>query len=315
MTMQKPKETPEQIARKVEMQQKTEKPQESETGPTKIYLACPYWHDEEAVRDERLRLVTIKAGELMLEGYNVFSPLTHSCPIAEALDPDEHFPDGDYGHDFWLNQDESFIEWCDELWVLRLEGWLQSDGVRWEQDKAHEIGKKVRLIDFNKGDEGKPQERRTLSQCVDCCNVERYRNVGFCRECIRNSFDKYISPSPELSEKGMSCQIHNEAQSAARQAEQIINGERQDAYGAPEDSFGIIANLWTAYLKQLGLGMAISKIDVAHMMALFKIARMQGQKPHRDNYIDAIGYLQIAADRLLGGSDGKEDDKQSRSSG
>ena len=35
------------------------------------------------------------------------------------------------------------------------------------------------------------------------------------------------------------------------------------------------------------------------MMALFKMARMLGQKPARDNYIDSAGYLAIAADRLI----------------
>lgn len=94
------------------------------------------------------------------------------------------------------------------------------------------------------------------------------------------------------------------------EANKIINGERQDAYGNPEDSFKIIADLWDVYLRSMifvknkidiGLG-SIGALDVAHMMALFKIARMLGQAPKRDNYIDCAGYIAIAGDRLLGGS-------------
>jgi hypothetical protein len=35
-----------------------------------------------------------------------------------------------------------------------------------------------------------------------------------------------------------------------KKAEKIINGERQDQYGKPEDSFGIIAEYWNAYLRR-----------------------------------------------------------------
>ena len=80
------------------------------------------------------------------------------------------------------------------------------------------------------------------------------------------------------------------------EAEKTINGERQDIYGNPEYSFEFIAAYWTAYIDHEDV--TLSAIDVAHMMALFKIARMSGLKFDRDNYRDAIGYLGIAADRL-----------------
>jgi len=80
------------------------------------------------------------------------------------------------------------------------------------------------------------------------------------------------------------------------EAKSIITGERQDSYGNPEDSFNIIAQLWTAYLKNTDTIIMVE--DVAHMMILFKIARCLGQKSSRDNYIDIAGYASIAADRL-----------------
>jgi len=76
----------------------------------------------------------------------------------------------------------------------------------------------------------------------------------------------------------------------------IINGERQDQYGNPEDSFSMIADLWNSYLvkKDGELGILYPK-DVAIMMALLKIARETHQHK-RDNLLDAIGYLALAAD-------------------
>lgn len=87
----------------------------------------------------------------------------------------------------------------------------------------------------------------------------------------------------------------------------IINGERQDVYGSPEDSFELIADYWRTYLRSLAAkrnreaGMekyfipTIFKEDVAMMMTLFKIAREANQH-NRDNIIDAAGYLGIYAD-------------------
>ena len=76
-------------------------------------------------------------------------------------------------------------------------------------------------------------------------------------------------------------------------AKAVITGERQDSYGSPEDSFYQISLYWSAYLSAKVHDIQLEPLDVAHMMALFKIARMQGQKPKIDNYVDAIGYLDI----------------------
>lgn len=71
----------------------------------------------------------------------------------------------------------------------------------------------------------------------------------------------------------------------------VINGERQDQYGNPEDSFSDIARLWTVYT-----GVEISAHDVAMMMALLKVARIKGGAGSEDSYIDLCGYTALAAD-------------------
>lgn len=86
------------------------------------------------------------------------------------------------------------------------------------------------------------------------------------------------------------------------QADKTISGERQDTYGSPENSFEIIAEYWTTYLKnKKDSSSRLNAHDVTVMMTLFKLARISGQKWHRDNVIDAQGYLAILADRIHGG--------------
>lgn len=80
-------------------------------------------------------------------------------------------------------------------------------------------------------------------------------------------------------------------------AEKCVCHDRQDTYGKPEDSFGAIADLWTAYL---GTGQEIDPVDVANMMVLLKIGRAKENPKHADNWIDIAGYAacagEIAAD-------------------
>lgn len=78
-------------------------------------------------------------------------------------------------------------------------------------------------------------------------------------------------------------------------AEKCVCHDRQDTHGRPEDSFGDIADLWTAYK-----GVEFAPVDVAQMMILLKIARAKGNPAHTDNWVDMAGYAacagEIAAD-------------------
>lgn len=80
-------------------------------------------------------------------------------------------------------------------------------------------------------------------------------------------------------------------------AREHITGNRQQDYGTPEDNFARIARYWTMYFRNKGLDIIIEKKDVALLMALFKLAREQGN--HKDdNLIDAIGYIDIAGSKF-----------------
>lgn len=74
-------------------------------------------------------------------------------------------------------------------------------------------------------------------------------------------------------------------------AKKIINGERQGTYGNAEDSFSIIAQMWTAYL-----GKDITADDVANMMILMKVARNSSGVYKDDNWIDICGYAALGGE-------------------
>lgn len=74
----------------------------------------------------------------------------------------------------------------------------------------------------------------------------------------------------------------------------IITGSRAENYGKAENSFGMIADLWTTYLdNRTGDRDMITGHDVAMMMCLLKIAR-QTYAPKRDNLVDLAGYAALA---------------------
>ena len=82
------------------------------------------------------------------------------------------------------------------------------------------------------------------------------------------------------------------------EAHEVINGQRQDQYGNPEDSFATIAKMWSAWL-----GKEIFPYDAAMLMALLKVARAKHGAGHRDNHVDGCGYLALAADMAKDGKD------------
>lgn len=84
-------------------------------------------------------------------------------------------------------------------------------------------------------------------------------------------------------------------------AKAIVTHDRCEQYGGPEDSFRVIAKMWTAYLQGIGgdfgNGDELDEADAAVMMVLLKVARASTAiEPKRDNYIDMAGYAACAAE-------------------
>lgn len=73
-------------------------------------------------------------------------------------------------------------------------------------------------------------------------------------------------------------------------AKHYVLKDRNETHGDPEDNFGRIAELWTAYKR-----VTFNATDVAAMMALMKVARIAQSPEHRDSWIDLAGYAACGA--------------------
>jgi len=68
-------------------------------------------------------------------------------------------------------------------------------------------------------------------------------------------------------------------------AANLVGGSRHEAHGDKHECFGLIAELWMAYLN-----FPILPQDVAAMMALLKIARIKTGAHNMDCWVDLAGY-------------------------
>ncbi len=104
-----------------------------------IYLASPYSHECDPVRELRFRQICEYAGYFMSMGYDIYSPIAHSHSIAvhSQLPTDWQF---------WRNTCTKMISKCDEFWVLTMDGWATSIGVREETKIAKQMGKNIKHV-------------------------------------------------------------------------------------------------------------------------------------------------------------------------
>ena len=76
-----------------------------------------------------------------------------------------------------------------------------------------------------------------------------------------------------------------------------MSGERERTHGEKSRNHQNIAALWNAYLTiRRDPKALLSALDVAHMMALLKIARTQLGQKNADNWVDLIGYAAVAGE-------------------
>ena len=108
--------------------------------PTKVYLASPYTHEQYLVRALRTRAAARAAGVLLKAGYLVFSPIVHGHLIAIYSE----FP-VPIDYSYWESLNEEFILWSDALYILTLDGWEDSIGIKREIEIARTYNKEIYL--------------------------------------------------------------------------------------------------------------------------------------------------------------------------
>lgn len=85
-------------------------------------------------------------------------------------------------------------------------------------------------------------------------------------------------------------------------ARECVCGQREQDYGSPEDSFGLIATFWSSYINKNFKNNAnideteITADDVAVMLGLLKVARIASNPCHMDNWVDLAGYSACGAE-------------------
>jgi hypothetical protein len=82
----------------------------------------------------------------------------------------------------------------------------------------------------------------------------------------------------------------NRPETVLEEAQRLVHGDRNRAYGHPLDDFGRTAEMATAMLRgKLREGAQLTAEDVGMFMILVKVSR-QVNHPKRDNMVDAAGY-------------------------
>lgn len=110
-----------------------------------IYLASPYSaHTPDGSRDDEKEHrnyieACVAVGLIMQTGELVYSPIVHWHIV------DKMFK-GKIGYEDYLAADCEMIKRCDELHVLKIEGWERSNGVRLEIEYAEAYRKPVKYF-------------------------------------------------------------------------------------------------------------------------------------------------------------------------
>jgi len=90
-----------------------------------IYLASPYTHIHADVMEERYQDALDYMCYLMERQRWVFSPIVHCHELAKKHSLPTHYS-------YWKKYNYHMLMRCDELYVLGIDGWRSSKGVRAE---------------------------------------------------------------------------------------------------------------------------------------------------------------------------------------
>ena len=113
---------------------------------------------------------------------------------------------------------------------------------------------------------------------------------------VRKKLEKDIEGVPPKKEADALDHWENAVtpKSILDEAKDIIWGDREKTYGAPDKNLVAIAGYWSNHLlTRFGVYHDITGADVCIMMTLLKAARLGNDVTHRDSLVDAVGYLAL----------------------
>ena len=106
-----------------------------------IYIASPYSGTPTEMNNRYFEILLITAQLMSLyPEHNIYSPIVHSHPIAGIIG-------NQTDHEFWVSRCVETIRRMDELWIVKMDGWDQSRGIRVEKTEARQLHKPLYFID------------------------------------------------------------------------------------------------------------------------------------------------------------------------
>jgi hypothetical protein len=105
-----------------------------------IYICSPYTHSDPNVVQERVDLVTVFVNQCLLKATTVISPVVYGHSIVMTCGMPSVWT-------FWEKVCCDIMDKCTEVWVLKIDGWDQSTGIKGEIEYAHNLGLPVKYIE------------------------------------------------------------------------------------------------------------------------------------------------------------------------
>lgn len=106
-----------------------------------IYLASPYSHETKAIEQQRYEQVSETVVMLLRANLHVYSPIVHCHELASRFNLSGSFS-------FWKDYNFAMLEPAVGIFVLKLEGWKGSKGVRAEMDYASTHGIELTTLSY-----------------------------------------------------------------------------------------------------------------------------------------------------------------------
>jgi len=107
-----------------------------------IYLISPYNNPDPEIRQERYKQIAYISGKLAESGIVTYSPIAYWHPIVTGFDK----LDLGIDHLFWKFHNRKMISLSTQAFVVLLDGWQKSEGVKDDIQTAIEFSKPVEYL-------------------------------------------------------------------------------------------------------------------------------------------------------------------------
>ncbi len=108
-----------------------------------FYLSAPYSSTDDAVKEERMRLFYKYDAYLSRNGHFTLSPLYKVETTKHGSMPDDW--------EYWKEYSYKLLSVCDEMIVMKMDGWEESTGVREEIEYCNEHGIDITYVEMSVG--------------------------------------------------------------------------------------------------------------------------------------------------------------------